>query len=144
MATEAPPTLPPISYLPSLPTASRTKILDLLFEPSVPLHTLALPLTTPGSPTARDFSSYDDLIIAIGLQLTELAESASTSDTEWLDKILGAHPRLGAKKVESALSRGEQAAMEKASGSGDAEEEARVLGELNEEYERAFPGLRYV
>jgi 2-oxo-4-hydroxy-4-carboxy--5-ureidoimidazoline (OHCU) decarboxylase len=146
---EAPITLPPISYLPSLPTTSRTKILDLLFEPSTALHTLSLPLTTPDSPTARDFESYDDLIIAIGLQLTELAESTSTSDTEWLDKILGAHPRLGEKKVDSALSRGEQAAMNKASGGEgrsreDVEKEQEILRALNEKYESKFPGLRYV
>jgi len=81
--------------------------------------------------------------------LTELAESKSTSDTEWLDTILGAHPRLGAKKVESKLSQMEQAAMVKASG-GDSrsEEEIRqeqeTLQKLNEDYENAFPGLRYV
>lgn len=145
---DAPETLPPISFLSALPTASRTKILDLLFEPCDALHTLALPLTTPGSPVAQTFQSYDDLIIAVGLQLTELAESSSTSDTEWLDKILGAHPRLGAKKVDSKLSQMEQAAMVKASGDQRSEEEImkeqETLKELNEEYEKTFPGLRYV
>lgn len=97
----------------------------------------------------RTFDSYDDLIIAIGLQLTELAESKSTSDTEWLDTILGAHPRLGEKKVESKLSRMEQAAMVKASGGDDRSEEEikaeqETLKGLNEEYEKTFPGMRYV
>jgi len=147
--SDAPETLPPISYISALPTASRARILDLLFEPSTALHTLSLPLISPDSTTVQSFESYDDLIIAIGLQLTELAESKSTSDTEWLDTILGAHPRLGAKKVESKLSQMEQAAMVKASG-GDSrsEEEIRqeqeTLQKLNEDYENAFPGLRYV
>lgn len=152
MASSAPPqapdTLPPISYLPALPTTSRARILDLLFEPSDALHTLSLPLTSPESTTVRSFASYDDLIIAIGMQLTELAESTSTSDTKWLDVILGAHPRLGAKKVESKLSQMEQAAMAKASGEkrseAEVKKEAEALEGLNEEYEKTFPGLRYV
>jgi hypothetical protein len=142
------PSLPEIATLPTLPAESRAKILDLLFEPSVPLHTLSLPLTSPGS--VEKFTTYDDLIIAIGLQLTELAESTSTSDTTWLESILAAHPRLGEKKVDSELSRMEQAKMDAASkkegGGGDAEKakESEILKGLNEEYERAFPGLRYV
>ncbi|KAJ9637830.1 hypothetical protein H2199_007324 [Coniosporium tulheliwenetii] len=93
--------LPGPPTLPSAPTETLTRVLDTLFEPSQPLHTLSIPLlrSTP-------FPTYADLIAAIGVQLTDLLESASTSDTEWLDKILAAHPRLGEKKVESALSRG--------------------------------------
>ena len=72
------------------------------------------------------------------MQLTDLSESASTSDTAWLHDILGSHPRLGAKKVESAQSQAEQAQLQ---GSG---EEAGQLSALNEEYEKKFRGLRYV
>jgi len=57
----------------------------------------------------------------------------------WLDKILGAHPRLGEKKVDSAQSRAEQAQLN----TGGQEETAKLL-ELNEKYEETFPGLRYV
>jgi 2-oxo-4-hydroxy-4-carboxy--5-ureidoimidazoline (OHCU) decarboxylase len=71
--------------------------------------------------------------------LTHLSESASTSDTEWLDKILGAHPRLGEKNVDSAQSKAEQAQLN----NGDVEE-ATKLRELNDQYELTFPGLRYV
>jgi 2-oxo-4-hydroxy-4-carboxy--5-ureidoimidazoline (OHCU) decarboxylase len=46
---------------------------------------------------------------------------------------------LGAKKVESAQSAAEQAKLQ-----AGGEEEGRVLAELNEEYERTFPGLRFV
>ncbi|KAK5167638.1 uncharacterized protein LTR77_007337 [Saxophila tyrrhenica] len=125
--------LPPIGDVPSLPTSDRAAILDQLFEPSTQLHTLSVPLLHE-----ETFQSYNDLISAVGAQLTDLSESASTSDTDWLRSILGSHPRLGAKKVESEQSQAEQAQLQ---GGG---EEAEQLRKLNEEYEKAFPGLRYV
>ena len=51
------------------------------------------------------------------------------------------HPRLGAAKVDSAQSRAEQASLGSGSGAAAEGEKLRVL---NEEYEAAFPGLRYV
>ncbi|EMC98078.1 hypothetical protein BAUCODRAFT_66672 [Baudoinia panamericana UAMH 10762] len=125
--------LPPVSDVPKLSTEERAKILDLLFEPSTQLHTLSVPLLHD-----KEFVSYDELIAAVGVQLTELSESASTSDTQWLESILGSHPRLGAKKVESAQSQAEQAQLQ------GSREEAEHLADLNAEYERKFPGLRYV
>jgi 2-oxo-4-hydroxy-4-carboxy--5-ureidoimidazoline (OHCU) decarboxylase len=143
--------LPPISSLPSLPYQTRAQILDLLFEPCHALHTLALPLTSPtsattGSSTTEPFTSYDDLIIAVGTSLNALTDSTSSSDRQWLDTILAAHPKLGEKKVDSVLSRAEQAAMAAASASQDdtSKAEAEELARLNDEYETAFPGLRYV
>jgi len=143
--------LPPISTLLSLPSQTRSQILDLLFEPCPALHTLALPLTSPtsaitGSSTTEPFTSYDDLIIAVGTSLNVLADSTSSSDRQWLDTILAAHPRLGEKRVDSALSRAEQAAMAAASASQDSTSKAETeeLAKLNDEYEAAFPGLRYV
>ena len=133
MAKEEGHQLPPLDNVPSLPAAQRAHILDLLFEPSTQLHTLSAPLLHE-----KAFPSYNNLISAVGMQLTELSESASTSDTQWLESILGSHPRLGAKKVESAQSQAEQAQLQ---GSG---EEAEQLRRLNEEYESKFPGLRYV
>ncbi|KAI4178096.1 MAG: hypothetical protein L6R41_008538 [Letrouitia leprolyta] len=88
--------LPAITTIPSLSTHERAAILDRLFEPCVPLHTLSISLLLE-----KTFSSYDDLISSIGLQLTELAESSSKSDKEWLESILAAHPRLGQSKIES-------------------------------------------
>jgi len=105
-----------------------------LFEPCTALHTLSLDLLH-----TETFESYNDLIASVGVQLTDLSESSSTSDTEWLDKILGAHPRLGEKKVESAQSQAEQAQL-----NTGGVEEATKLRNLNEEYERKFPGLKYV
>lgn len=126
--------LPLITTLPNLSTTERTAVLDALFEPCTALHTLSVDLLH-----TKTFSSYYDLIASVGVQLTELSESPSTSDTEWLDKILGAHPRLGEKKVDSAQSQAEQAQL-----NTGGEEEATKLRNLNEEYELAFPGLKYV
>ena len=126
--------LPRITALPSLPTEQLATILDHLFEPSVPLHTLSIDLLRD-----QAFSSYDDLIASIGLQLTHLADSSSTSDSQWLESILAAHPRLGEKKVDSTQSKAEQAQL--AVDAGDGQDK---LSELNALYERTFPGLRYV
>jgi hypothetical protein len=126
--------LPPIAGVPGLSTIERAAVLDSLFEPCTALHTLSLDLLH-----TETFPSYSDLIARVGIQLTDLSESPSISDTEWLDKILGAHPRLGQKKVDSAQSRAEQAQL-----NTGGEEEATKLGKLNEEYEKTFPGLRYV
>jgi 2-oxo-4-hydroxy-4-carboxy--5-ureidoimidazoline (OHCU) decarboxylase len=126
--------LPPISSIPTLTTTECAAILDALFEPCTALHTLSVELLHD-----ETFESYDALIVSIENQLTELQHSISTSDTEWLDKILAAHPRLGEKKVDSAQSRGEQAGL-----NAGGEEEAEQLRELNREYEEKFPGLRYV
>lgn len=131
MATFA---LPPVSTLPTLSAPARTAVLDYLFEPCVPLHTLSLGLLRDQS-----FSSYDECITSIGIQLTDLTESASTSDTQWLESILGAHPRLGEKNIKSKQSQGEQAQL--ASANEDGQEQ---LAELNASYERTFPGLKYV
>lgn len=125
--------LPNITSIQGLPAEERAAILDLLFEPSRQLHTLSVPLLHE-----QNFPSYADLISAVGVQLMDLSESASSSDTTWLESILGSHPRLGAKKVESAQSQAEQAQLQGTS------EESEQLRSLNEEYERKYPGLRYV
>jgi len=131
----APPiALPQVHSITSLSTEDRAAILDLLFEPSVPLHTLSVDLLH-----TQSFESYNDLIASIGVQLTDLLESSSSSDTQWLDSILGAHPRLGEKKVDSAQSRAEQAQLNTG---GDTE--AAQLRQLNNDYELRYPGLRYV
>ena len=126
--------LPPISSVPTRTFPERLAILDLLFEPCRQLHTLSVGLLS-----TEKFSSYDEMIASVGIQLTDLAESQSTSDIEWLHEILAAHPRLGEKKVNSAQSRIEQAQLN----SGGSTEEPELM-KLNSEYERAFPGLRYV
>jgi 2-oxo-4-hydroxy-4-carboxy--5-ureidoimidazoline (OHCU) decarboxylase len=126
--------LPSIIEVPKLSTTERASVLDALFEPCTALHTLSVDLLH-----TKGFETYNDLIASVGVQLTELSKSSSTSDTEWLDKILGAHPRLGEKKVESAQSQAEQAQL-----NTGGVEEADKLRSLNEDYERKFPGLKYV
>lgn len=119
-------TLPPITALPILSQTEQTQALDLLFEPSPAIHALLLPLlTTP-------YPSYTTLIDAAHQSFLSLTTD-QTRDT--LHGILSSHPRLGAKKVESAQSAAEQAQL------ASAAEQLRVL---NEEYEAKFPGLRYV
>jgi hypothetical protein len=147
-------TLPPISAVPSLDTEERAAILDLLFEPCTQLHTLSV-----STLREKTFQSYDELAAAVGEQLTTLFESELNSDQEWLDVILNAHPRLGEKKVESELSRQEQAAMRRdavedttttaaaaaaAAAEEEEEEEAEQLRRLNAQYENVFEALRYV
>jgi 2-oxo-4-hydroxy-4-carboxy--5-ureidoimidazoline (OHCU) decarboxylase len=138
-------TLPPVSTVPSLDAEEQAAILDVLFEPCTQLHTLSV-----STLREKTFQSYDELAAAIGEQLTTLFESELKSDQEWLDVILNAHPRLGEKKVESELSRQEQAAMRRdatedpGAAAAEAEEEEEQLRRLNAQYERVFAGLRYV
>jgi len=130
----APFKLPAAHTVPTLSTRKHTEILSALFEPCPALNTLALDYLAAGP-----FESYDDLIgIVYGL-LADLNGSKTAKNTEWLLKILAAHPRLGAKKVESELSAGEQASL----ATVNAEEE-EALKRLNEEYEKKFPGMRYI
>ncbi len=125
--------LPPIEVVPTLSATERAEILDTLFEPCVPLHTLSLGLLHE-----LPFKSYNDMIASIGMQMTDLSKSSSTSDTAWLLEILSTHPRLGEQKVESAQSRAEQAQLQ-----SEGSHEVERLRELNTQYEEAF-GFRYV
>ncbi|KAI1435088.1 Oxo-4-hydroxy-4-carboxy-5-ureidoimidazoline decarboxylase [Xylaria sp. CBS 124048] len=128
--------LPPISTLQTLPQESQIAVLSTLFEPSKDLQALTLPL--PFS------QSYEDLITSIGGTLNSLAAAADAASSSAaqaiLHRILGSHPRLGAKKVDSAQSRAEQAQLSK----GNDPTESERLATLNREYEDRFPGLRYV
>lgn len=135
-ATMAPPTLPDVTTLASLPEETLISILDLLFEPSAELHTLTIPTLR-----AITFASYPELIETIRDQLLVIADTVHSDPTarKPLLSILGSHPRLGAKKVESAQSAAEQAQLQ-----AGAKEEAEKLAALNDEYEKTFPGLRYV
>lgn len=133
--------LPPISTVPALEAEERAAILDLLFEPCTQLHTLSV-----STLREKTFESYDELAAAVGEQLQALFQSRLKSDQEWLDVILNAHPRLGEKRVESEMSRREQAAMGGGAAGGDsaAEQETEELRRLNARYEAVFDGLRYV
>lgn len=113
--------LPPISSLPHSDDSTLTHMLDLLFEPSPPLHALTLPVLR-----STTFPSYDVLVIAVNAQLSALANSNESSDIEKLSEILCSHPRLGEKKVDSEQSRKEQAQLQQG---GEDEKEASALEE---------------
>ncbi|KAH6661341.1 OHCU decarboxylase-domain-containing protein [Truncatella angustata] len=143
-------TLPPISELSSASINTQIQALDLLFEPSKQLHTLALPalkskrtpantVTSAASAAEPAFDSYPALVQHIASLLLQLAQSDEPSAKQKLHAILGSHPRLGAKKVDSTQSQAEQASLN--AGTAD---EAEKLKALNDEYEATFPGLRYV
>lgn len=152
-AAAAPPSLPPIASLSTAPIKTQLAVLDTLFEPSTELHTLVLPTLRPKRASAAatsepapesPFASYASLIRHVGSLMTSLSSQSSSSSPsaqqqKKLHGILGSHPRLGAKKVESAQSQAEQAQLNQ----GGAEE-AEKLKTLNDEYEQKFPGLRYV
>ena len=125
--------LPSTSELTSSSSQELASVLDHLFEPCVPLHTLSVPLLR-----RETFSTYDDLIASVGVQLIDLAQSSSTSDKRWLESILGAHPRLGEKNIASEQSAAEQAQL------GGTNGETKRLTELNVSYEMTFPGLKYM
>lgn len=127
------PSLPAIEDVPALGTEERAQILDLLFEPCRQLHTLSVE-----SLKENAYSSYQELVGDVGRQLQVLYNSNLASDEKWLNEILAAHPRLGEKKVDSEQSRAEQAQLQ-----GNSEESLK-LAQLNEDYEKTFPGLRYV
>lgn len=127
--------LPCISSVPSLSTERRASILDSLFEPCAQLHTLSVAVLHD-----EIQPDYSCLILAIGDQLTSLLHSSSTSDSDWLNAILSAHPRLGDEKIDSELSRQEQTQLQQ----GDGAEESEGLADLNRKYEDTFPGLKYV
>jgi hypothetical protein len=160
--TMAETSLPPIASLFTADEGTIKSVLDTLFEPSPEIHAVALPviqqrrripanpgisadLPAPPSNTVPDdlpFTSYASLIQHIGALLHQLtvASSLSTPARERLHRILGSHPRLGAKKVDSAQSRAEQAQLH----TNIDPTEAQQLEVLNREYEERFPGLRYV
>ncbi|KAI0103797.1 Oxo-4-hydroxy-4-carboxy-5-ureidoimidazoline decarboxylase [Nemania sp. FL0031] len=160
----ATPSLPSISSLPTADEETIKSVLDTLFEPSPEIHALAVPviqqknripanpgltadLPAPLPPSTNipddvPFTSYASLIQHIGALLHQLALSSSSPAAQaTLHSILGSHPRLGAKKVDSAQSRAEQAQLNTGAGAAD---EAERLAALNAEYEARFPGLRYV
>lgn len=123
--------LPNISDLRNLSDARKSAVLDLLFEPSPEIHHTLIPVTR-----SHEFTSYNELIEACRETFLALASrSTTTNPDQHLLSILGSHPRLGAKKVESAQSAAEQARL-----GGESE----ALARLNREYEERFPGLRYV
>ncbi|KAK9240119.1 oxo-4-hydroxy-4-carboxy-5-ureidoimidazoline decarboxylase [Lipomyces kononenkoae] len=122
--------LPSSSAFISLATEERLAIIRHLFERSAALEGLILPALSR-------VTSYGELIAHSREVLLNLASESENDLTkrEILLDILAAHPRLGARKIDSAHSVAEQASLQG---------EAEALAALNKEYEEKFPGLRYV
>lgn len=132
--------LPHISEVRNISDEEFLRIIDSLFEPNDTLHAIiqgAEDLDVLLKST--EYKSYDELIDAVKTHIEDVTYGRPGEGDECLDEILQAHPRLGAKKVESAQSQAEQAQLNKGG-----EAEAAKLAALNYEYERVFPGLRYV
>jgi 2-oxo-4-hydroxy-4-carboxy--5-ureidoimidazoline (OHCU) decarboxylase len=128
--------LPPILDFHTYLDLQQTDVLDTLFEPSPAIHDNLLPVIR-----TAEYSSWNELIDACQIRLLALATSSEESNPDpTLLSILGSHPRLGEKKIESAHSAAEQANIQNDTNEAQAQELAR----LNREYEETFPGLRYV
>lgn len=128
--------LPHITDLPSCSDSELAQLLDYLFEPSPAVHSTLLPVVRDAT-----YSSYPGLIDAFQARLMEIALSMNREHpNETLLSILGSHPRLGEKNVESVQSASEQANLKH----NASQSETQKLVRLNKEYEEAFPGLRYV
>lgn len=120
--------VPDISSVASRSAAEKQEILSELFEPSEALARYVVPMLDEAA------SSWSEAIERIRARLHNLPPSDAC-----LIQMIGAHPRLGAAKVDSAHSRAEQKSLQHASAV-----EAEQLRELNAAYEQKFPGLRYV
>lgn len=117
----------------------QTETVSLLFEPCPALQDLIF----SHFPLSSKISNFREFIEFVRVILLGLLNSEVLSkNNDLICNIIAAHPRLGAKKVESALSKAEQANLQNSS--PDAEKEAQILDSLNKEYELAFPGLRFV
>lgn len=128
--------LPPPSLFPELSTAQKIEVLDHLFEPCPTLADLLLPRVF-----ASPYTNYGAFIETSRTQLLAyLAEEEKKAEiSPAISKIISAHPRLGPSKDKlSSHSNAEQKSL------AGTQEEAQKLAQLNDEYEKAFPGLRYV
>ena len=134
----SPPILPTVTEIYASRDTSRdgslARTFATLFEPSPALFEFLVPsvIDTVADPEnhipRRTFDALIDIVIR---ELDEWPHSRQAS-------FIGGHPRIGEVKGLSALSASEQAAH-----ATPPEILARLL-ELNEEYERRYPGLRYI
>lgn len=128
--------LPYPTILSSLSQSEKVEVLDHLFEPCV---TLAEIVTS--RVMNENFLTYKEFIETCRRELLKVLdeEDKSPEISTKISKIVSAHPRLGPSKDK--LSTHSSSEQESLAGSA---EEAQKLAELNELYEKTFPGLRYV
>ena len=134
----SPPDLPSVSEIYASRDTSRdgplARAYATLFEPSPALFEFLVPsvISIISNPESHIPQPSFNVLIDIGIrELNDWPHGQQAS-------FLGGHPRIGEIKGLSALSASEQAAH-----ATPPEVLARLL-ELNEEYERRYPGLRYI
>jgi 2-oxo-4-hydroxy-4-carboxy--5-ureidoimidazoline (OHCU) decarboxylase len=134
----SPPILPSVTEIYSSTDTSRdgplAQAFATLFEPSPALFEFLVPsvITIVADPKSHIPRRTFNALIDMGIrELDDWSHSQQAS-------FIGGHPRIGEVKGLSALSASEQAAH-----ATPPEILARLL-ELNEEYERRYPGLRYI
>lgn len=128
--------LPPPTELTSLSHLQKVEVLDHLFEPCLTLGEIITDRVMKS-----DFSTYKQFIEACRSELLAFLDEEPThpENSAKIAKIVSAHPRLGPSKDKlSSHSSSEQKSL-----AGTAEE-AQRLADLNDAYEKRFPGLRYV
>ncbi|OLL25136.1 putative allantoinase 1 [Neolecta irregularis DAH-3] len=122
--------LPDIQLLKAAQAQEISAVTSNLFEKSESLEDILGKLISE-----MTYHSYPDLISDVRSHLVTLTASQILPDKEALFDVINAHPRLGARKVDSAQSIAEQKSLVG---------ESEALRLLNEEYEETFPRLRYV
>lgn len=133
-------TLPSISDLKKCSSSELSVVIAHLFEPTSFLTNLIYTnLISPSSSSSPSFSTYPEFIECVRKLLLDLPIPSSSSSLDpGIANVIGAHPRLGAKKVDSAQSQKEQSSLQRSP------KDLEKIRLLNSIYERTFPGLRYV
>lgn len=124
--------LPPISLVPDLEDDKKKELLDHLFEHCSIMYDELKPVLE------RSHGSYTELIEDSRVAFLSLVDGGSNI-SQRISEIIAAHPRLGPQKGKlSSHSSEEQKSLV------GSPEETEKLKQLNELYEKTFPGLRYV
>lgn len=119
--------LPSVDTWSDLTDDQHDEVLDILFQPCEQLRDLV----KSSSINSRNFATYDALISEIGTELEHLI--LQPVNRLLLDAIIGSYPRIGTDNPERPQNQ-------------DKDDNAAVteFRLLNDEYEKKFPGLRYV
>ena len=132
------PILPPVSEIYASGDITRSgplaRAFATLFEPSSALFEFLVPSVTAIIANTASHAPRRTYHTIIDIAISELDEWPCGQQADFV----GGHPRIGEIKGLSALSASEQAAH------ATPPEVLARLSELNEEYERRYPGLRYI
>lgn len=135
--------LPPIESIPLISEKDQVEVLVHLFEPCETFEAYVI----SNNLLSEAYGSYHDLIESIRKHLLSflIMEEQRSAHSGPIDprisKIIAAHPRLGPSKDAKNLSTHSLSEQKSLLGT---KEEGEQLRALNDAYEAAFPGLRYV